>query len=108
MCEALRKLAGEAAALIVERRGIEDSRPRRWRAIDLRLQAIEAEAGQYRPESPAGMLLQACIAAGDAIGDDARACLAQLTRALEIPTLAPLVAYYVGNESPPTDERPLP
>jgi hypothetical protein len=107
MCEALRALAREAAALIVERRGIEDGQPRRWKAIDLRLAAIEAEAGQYRPESPEGMLLQACIGAGDATGADASACLSQLSRALEIPALAPLVAFYVGKEAP-THERPLP
>lgn len=101
-------LAAEAANLILERRGIEDSEPKRWQAIDLRLEAIEAEAGSVRATSATGQFLQACIGAGDALPGDARDCLVQLARGLAISTLTPLLAYYVGTEGPPTHERPLP
>lgn len=106
-------LACEAAALVVERRGIEDSDPKRWRAIDLRLEAIEAEAGSVRAASPAGKFLQACIGAGDATPGDARDCLVQLSCELAISTMTPLLAYYVDPklevqavESPDRSETP--
>lgn len=101
-------LACEAARLVVERRGIEDSDPKRWRAIDLRLEAIEAEAGSMRATSPAGRFLQACIGAGDAQPGDARDCLVQLSCEMAISTLEPLLAYYIGSEALPTHDRPLP
>lgn len=98
------ELAAEAAGLILERQGIEDSDPKRWRAIDLRLEAIEAEAGAAVADSQAGRFLQACIGAGDAAPGDARDCLVQLARGLAISTLTPLLAYYVGTEGPLTHE----
>lgn len=102
-------LACEAARLVVERRGIEDSRPERWRAIDLRLSAIEIEAGAQPATSPAGRFLQACIGHGDATGDEARACLRQLSCALAISTMTPLLAYYVDPKlEVPKDDRPVP
>lgn len=103
-------LACEAAQLIVERRGIEDSQPLRWRAIDKRLEAIELEAGAERATSRQGHFLQACIGAGDATGEEARNALRQLTGALALSTLSPLLAYYVDPkmEGPPAHERPLP
>lgn len=101
-------LACEAARLVVERRGIEESDPKRWRAIDLRLEAIEAEAGSVRAVSPAGKFLQACIGAGDATPGDARDCLVQLSCELAISTMTPLLAYYVGTEGLPTDEPSTP
>lgn len=103
-------LACEASALVVERRGIEDSDPKRWRAINLRLEAIEAEAGSMRASSPAGRFLQACIGAGDAAPGDARDCLEQLACELAISTMTPLLAYYVDPklEVPPPHDRSLP
>lgn len=88
-------LACEAARLVVERRGIEESDPSRFASIDLRLSAIEAEAGQHRASSQAGRFLQACIGHGDATGEDAKACLKALSSELAISTMRPLLAYYV-------------
>lgn len=102
-------LACEASRLIAERQGIEDSRPRRWRAIDHRIDAIEIEAGEQPAISRAGQFLQACIGAGDATGETAKAALTQLTRSLDIPSMAPLRAYYVGPEKEPApDDSALP
>lgn len=103
-------LACEAARLVAARRGIEDSEPLRWRAIDRRLEAIELEAGAHRASSRQGHFLQACIGAGDATGEEARNALRQLTGSLALSTLAPLLAYYVDPrmEGPPPHDRPLP
>lgn len=104
------RLACEAARLVVERRGIEDVDPLRWRAIDKRLEAIELEAGAHRATSQAGRFLQACIGAADATGEEARNALRQLSCELAISTMTPLLAYYVDPklEVPPSDDRPLP
>ncbi len=103
-------LACEAARLVVERRGIEDADPLRWRAIDKRLEAIELEVGARRATSRQGQFLQACIGAGDATGEEARNALRQLTGALALSTLSPLLAYYVDPtmEGPSPHDRSLP
>ncbi len=96
-------------ALIVERRGLEESEPERWAAIDARLDALGAEAGAGRAVSREGLFLQACIGAGHAEEPEAKACLGHLAHALAVNPLRPLLAYYVGSESEgPTDDRPLP
>lgn len=103
------RLAAEAAALIIERRGLEDADPVRWAAIDERLDALAIEAGAGRATSEAGMFLQACIGAAHAEEGEARACLGHLARALALKPLRPLLAYYVGSETDgPEDDRPLP
>lgn len=104
------ELACEAAHLVVERRGIENTDPLRWAAIDKRMEAIELEAGSRRATSQAGRFLQACIGAGDATGREAKACLRELSCELAISTMTPLLAYYVDPklEVPPSHVRPLP
>ena len=106
---AIGALAIEAAALIIERRGLEDADPARWNAIDQRLDALAVEAGRGPATSPEGRFLQACIGAAYAEYPDARDCLVQLAHALAVKPLTPLLAYYVGSATDgPQDDRPLP
>lgn len=105
------RLAGEAATLIVERRGLEDVDPVRWAAIDARLDAIGIEAVRTRAETPEGFFLQSCVATAFVVDRHGRICMAELTRerARALKPLEPLLAYYVGSETDgPPDDRPLP